>query len=158
MLCTGLYIPLYTVRHYHDHAYIDIITCAIFCDPCIWLKQVSRCASLTHNIYFWGTLPLKLILERWSCCACGWAYSTTYAQRIATIHLHLLLQYQRLLGINHGVQMFLFDLNLNVLVSSFRFIWIPMLWVYGYFNYFNSFSAGIVFIRQNDLYTSESDV
>ena len=37
----------------------------------------------------------------------------------------------------------------NVLISSFRFIWIPMLWVFGHYTHFNSFSAGIVFIRQN---------
>ena len=37
---------------------------------------------------------------------------------------------------------------INVLFSSFRFIWIHMLWVYGYYKYFNSFSAGIVFRRQ----------
>ena len=33
------------------------------------------------------------------------------------------------------------------LVSSFSFIWIPML--YGHYKYFNSFSAGTVFIHQN---------
>ena len=29
------------------------------------------------------------------------------------------------------------------------FIWIPMLWVYDHYKYFNSFSAGIVFTRLN---------
>ena len=38
---------------------------------------------------------------------------------------------------------------INVLVSSFRFIWIPMLWVNGRLKYFNSFSVGTIFIRQN---------
>ena len=42
-----------------------------------------------------------------------------------------------------------FEIIINVLFSSFWFIWIPMLWVYGHYKYFNSFSAGIVFIRQN---------
>ena len=42
-----------------------------------------------------------------------------------------------------------FEIIINVLFSSFRFIWIPMLWVYGHYKYFNSFSAGTVFIRQN---------
>ena len=37
----------------------------------------------------------------------------------------------------------------NVLVSSSRFIWTPMLWVYDYYRYFISFSVVIVFIRQN---------
>ena len=36
-----------------------------------------------------------------------------------------------------------------ILVSSFRFIWIPMLWFYGRYNCFNYFSAGIDFRRQN---------
>ena len=44
---------------------------------------------------------------------------------------------------------FQFEIILNVLVGSLRFIWIPMLWVYGQWKYFNSFGAGIVFIRQN---------
>ena len=37
--------------------------------------------------------------------------------------------------------------------SSFRFIWIPMLWVCGYYKYFNHFSARTVFIRPNLTYT-----
>ena len=41
---------------------------------------------------------------------------------------------------------FLFKIIINVLVSSFWFIWIPMLWIYGHYKYFNSFS---VFTRQN---------
>ena len=38
---------------------------------------------------------------------------------------------------------------INVSVSSSRFIWISMLWVYGNYKYINSFSAWTVFIRQN---------
>ena len=41
------------------------------------------------------------------------------------------------------------EIIINVLVSSFRFIWIPMLWVYGNYKYFYSYSAGIDFSRQN---------
>ena len=44
--------------------------------------------------------------------------------------------------------------EVNVLVSSFCFIWIPMLWFYGHNIYFNSFSAGIDFIRQNLMSTA----
>ena len=36
-----------------------------------------------------------------------------------------------------------------VLVGTFRFIWIPMLWVYGHYKYFNSSSEGTDCIRQN---------
>ena len=35
------------------------------------------------------------------------------------------------------------------IVSSSWFIWVLMFWIYGHNKYFNSFSAGIVFIRQN---------
>ena len=42
-----------------------------------------------------------------------------------------------------------FEIIINVSVSSFRFIWIPMLWFYGHYIYFNSFSGGINFRRQN---------
>ena len=42
-----------------------------------------------------------------------------------------------------------FEIIINVLVGSFWFILILMLWVYGHYKYIYSFSAGIVFIRQN---------
>ena len=45
--------------------------------------------------------------------------------------------------------LFKFEIIINVLVSSFCFIWIPMLLVYGHYTYFNSLSMGIVFIHQN---------
>ena len=35
------------------------------------------------------------------------------------------------------------------MVSYFRFIWIPMLWVYGHYKYFYSYSAGINYSRPN---------
>ena len=35
---------------------------------------------------------------------------------------------------------------MTFLASSFRFIWIPMLWVYGHYKYFNSYSVGIDFV------------
>ena len=44
---------------------------------------------------------------------------------------------------------FLFVVIINVHVSSFRFIWIPMLWVYGHYTCFNSFSVRNVFKRLN---------
>ena len=47
---------------------------------------------------------------------------------------------------------FQFEITLNVLVSSFRFIWIPMIWVYDQYKYFEYFSGGDRF------YTPESDV
>ena len=44
---------------------------------------------------------------------------------------------------------FQFEIIINGLVSSFRFIWIPMLWVYGHSKYFYSYSTGIDFSRHN---------
>ena len=44
---------------------------------------------------------------------------------------------------------FQFEITINVLFSSSRFIWISTLWVYGHYNLFNSFSIGTVFRRQN---------
>ena len=43
----------------------------------------------------------------------------------------------------------LFEIVINVLVRSFRFIWIPMLWVYDDYTYFSCYSARIEFRRQN---------
>ena len=49
------------------------------------------------------------------------------------------------------VEFFSIEFIINVLVlSSFRFIWIPMLWVvYGHYKYLNCFSVETFFIRQN---------
>ena len=44
---------------------------------------------------------------------------------------------------------FQFEIIINVLVISFWFIWIPMLWVYGHYKYVYSYSTGIDFSRQN---------
>ena len=44
---------------------------------------------------------------------------------------------------------FQFLIIINVLVSSFHFIWIPILWVYGLYKYFYSYGMGIDFRRQN---------
>ena len=52
---------------------------------------------------------------------------------------------------------FQFGIIINVLVSSFRFIWISMLWVYGHYTYLNSFSVGTVFRRQNLTVVETSD-
>ena len=54
------------------------------------------------------------------------------------------------LCINHRDQWVFFNLwiIMNVLASSLRFIWISLLWVYGHYNFFNSFSQGTVFRRQ----------
>ena len=40
---------------------------------------------------------------------------------------------------------FEFEIIINVLVNSFWFIWIPVLWVCGWFNFFYSHSAGVDF-------------
>ena len=48
-------------------------------------------------------------------------------------------------------QRFFLEIILNDFVSSFRFIWISMLWVYGHYNMF-LFQCG------DRLWTSESDV
>ena len=37
---------------------------------------------------------------------------------------------------------FKFEIIMIVFASSFRFIWIPMLWVYNQYKYFYYFSAG----------------
>ena len=44
---------------------------------------------------------------------------------------------------------FQFEIIKNGVDSSFLFIWIPMLWVYGHYKYFNFFSAWTAFKRHN---------
>ena len=51
--------------------------------------------------------------------------------------------------LTHGNQSFFLIWNHNICLSSFWFIWIPMLWVYGHYKDFYSYSAGIDFRRQN---------
>ena len=57
---------------------------------------------------------------------------------------------------------FLFEIIINVLVSSFWFIWIPMLWVYDQYKYFKSYSSGgggaTLDVTIWRLQTSDSDV
>ena len=51
---------------------------------------------------------------------------------------------------NHGDQRIFSIWNqYKFLLSCFRFIWICMLWAYGNYKYFYSYSAGIDFSRQN---------
>ena len=47
---------------------------------------------------------------------------------------------------------FQFEIVIYGLVISSRLIWIPVLWVHGHYRYFNSFSAGTVFIRKTLTY------
>ena len=42
-----------------------------------------------------------------------------------------------------------FKIIINILLSFFRFIWIPVLWVCGHCKYFYSYSVGIDMRRQN---------
>ena len=44
---------------------------------------------------------------------------------------------------------FKFKIIIRIVVSSFCFIWIPMLWVHGHYKYFISFGAGNDFRRQS---------
>ena len=44
---------------------------------------------------------------------------------------------------------FQFEIIINVFVSSFRFIWIPMLWVYRQYKYFYFYCVRIDFSRQH---------
>ena len=46
---------------------------------------------------------------------------------------------------------FYYEIVINILVSSFRFIWIPVFWVYGHCKYFHFFQRG------DRLSMSESD-
>ena len=43
---------------------------------------------------------------------------------------------------------FQFEIIISVLVSSFWFICLPMLWVYNHYKYFHSYSVGIDYPRQ----------
>ena len=66
-------------------------------------------------------------------------------------HLIWTLKALKYISINHEDQrvFFQFKTIIDILVGFFRFIWIPMLWVYSYYKYVYSYSAGIDFRRQN---------
>ena len=44
------------------------------------------------------------------------------------------------------MEFFQFEIIIYVLVSSFWFIWKPLLWVYGLYKYYNCFSAVVIFL------------
>ena len=97
---------------------------------------------------------------------CNWKFSIQRIQNdVCIIHLVLVmvvnLLVKRAWCINlYNAEIFLykpwrpkgycqFGIIINVLVSCFRFIWIPMLSGLLPLEYFHSFSAGSVFIRQH---------
>ena len=51
--------------------------------------------------------------------------------------------------------LFQFETIINVLVRSFGFICIPMLWVYDHYKYVYVYSAEINFSRQNNLTSTD---
>ena len=81
----------------------------------------------------------------------------------STIVLYIVMWYQNtasryIHGNPHNAEIFLyypwnskgvfqFEIIINAIGSSFRFLYMPL--VYGHYKYFNSFSVGIVFICQN---------
>ena len=78
--------------------------------------------------------------------------------RFGMMQINFTLRKLKKCWINKGDQSFFFNVKIiiNVLVSYFRFIWIPMLWVYGRYICFNSFSA-VTFIRRQKLQASGND-
>ena len=47
---------------------------------------------------------------------------------------------------------FQFEIIINVLVTSFRFIWIPILWIYGQYKYFLSMRGPSLYVKIQRLY------
>ena len=91
---------------------------------CWWISciKVIRCLGqmLGHRLRHWPSINL--------------AY---HAYRIVLFFLNT----WRMKGF------FYFEIIINVLVSSFRFIWIPMLWVYGHYIYLNSFRGSSSYVN-----------
>ena len=83
----------------------------------------------------------------------------TNVASLVPIHSRLTLKALKYFRINRGDQRVYFNLKtiLDVLVSSFWFIRIPMLWVYGHYTHVYSYSAGINFIRQHLMSTTIVD-
>ena len=60
------------------------------------------------------------------------------------------LQRWNIFYIHHGDQrVYQFEIIINILVSSLRFIWIPMSWVYGHYKYFTLLVRGPTFTYAN---------
>ena len=143
---------IYNITSLKNVFYIECITKLIFSagiifrrhnlastDVRLWRqKMVLALERLRYKVYLqhkkgYISLNLKLYWWRWSWNS-GRDMQT--GQRISAYCLfehgkicfwNILYKPQRPKGY------FQFEIILNVLVSSFRFIWIPMLWVYGYF-------------------------
>ena len=89
-------------------------------------------------------------------CNCPEGWTGRYCDRRECYHItNNMTTSSTLTALNYFVQtmetegFFQFEIIINVLVSPFSLVLIPMLWVYSHYKYFNSFSAGTVFIRQN---------
>ena len=100
--------------------------------------------------YSYETCMYRLYIKYWGYCI--HSHSTVTPLSLVSVQgvVHNLFNAE-LFCTNHGDQkvLFKFVISINVLVSLFRFIWIPMFWVYGHFKYFCSYSAGIDFNRDN---------
>ena len=84
--------------------------------------------------------------------SCSFKGSSYYFRTVSGKHCNLyLFATLNYFCMNHGDWNCFFQLEIiiNVLVSTSRCILILMLWVYGHYEYFNSFSVRTVFIRQN---------
>ena len=100
----------------------------ISCSQKITISQQSSNSTQGISVYGWHTDAVSV--------SCNEDYVNSYNAEI----------FYR----NHwDKQVFSIWIIINVLLSSFRFIWILLLWVYGYYNYFSALSAGIVFTCQN---------
>ena len=100
-------------------------------EPVLFLSGLEAVDSLELPLFLWHKIPLRHDLYQLD------EMFTPYNAEL------ILYKSWRPKGY------FQFDIIIDVLVSSFWFIWIPMLWGYGHQNIFYSYSAGIDFSHQN---------
>ena len=116
------------------------------CDRRWRCKQTPRSGDNKDWVLIWSRHRLSCHLMPYSSCLPVWGGGGRGGMLVQWWALKALIY----LCLNHGDQrVFQIWNHLNVLVISFRFIWIPMLLVYEHYKYFHSYCVVIDFRRQN---------
>ena len=114
-----------------------------------WMRAVFSHITLKWTPFAYHTNLTLLLLALYICLNRNKSTLATNPSPLLNLSNKPLKRWQFLHKLWRSKGLFQFEIIINVLVSTFWFIWIPMLWVYGRYKYFYSHSAGSDFRHQN---------
>ena len=112
--------------------------------------QWIRCSPKGSHLIHWTSAVFSHMALKWTPFA--YHHQGMFCFSMQMLRMHMVSPYNARLCVFKPWRrklFFQFEISINDLVSSFRSIWIPMLWICGHYKYLNSFDAGIFFIHQN---------